>query len=65
MSNTSRRNDLSQWFASPPSRGATDLRLTEWRGNYDEARAIARYVERVAKGKGIARHSPGSRTEAR
>jgi hypothetical protein len=65
MSNASRPNDLSQWFASPPSRGANDLRLTEWRGNYDEARAIARYVERVAEGKGIARRSPGSRTEAR
>jgi hypothetical protein len=65
MSNARRPNDLSQWFASPPARGTNDLRLTEWRGNYDEARAIARYVERVAEGKRIARRSPGSRTEAR
>ena len=65
MSNASRPNNLSQWFASPPSRGANDLRLTEWRGNYDEARAIARYVGRVAESKRIARRSPGSRTGAR
>jgi hypothetical protein len=64
MSNASRPNDLSQWFASPPSRGANDLRLTKWRANYDEARAIARYVERVAEARRIARRSPGSRTGA-
>jgi hypothetical protein len=65
MSKASPPNDLSQWFASPPARATNDLRLTEWRGNYDEARAIARYVERVAEGKGIARRSPGPPTEAR
>lgn len=65
MSDEGRLNDLSQWFASPPSSRANDLRLTEWRGNYDEARAIARYVQRVAEAKGVVRRSPGPHSEPR
>lgn len=65
MSDEGRLNDLSQWFASPSSRGVNDGRLTEWRANYDEARAIARYLQRVAQAKGVVRRSTGSRSEPR
>lgn len=65
MSDEGRLNDFSHWFASPSSGGVNDLRLAEWRGNYDEARAIARYVQRVAEAKGVVRRSPGSRSEPR
>lgn len=65
MSDEGRLNDLSQWFASPSPRGANDVRLTEWRANYDEARAIARYLQRVAQAKGVVRRSPGPRSEPR
>ena len=65
MSDEGRLNDLSQWFASPSSRGVKDVRLTVWRANYDEARTIARYVQRVAQAKGVVRRSPGSRREPR
>jgi hypothetical protein len=65
MSNEGWSNDISRWVALPSSGRGNDARLAEWRANFDEARAIARYVQRVAEGKGIPRRPPGSGKEAR
>jgi hypothetical protein len=55
MSNGGRLNVLSKWFGAPSPDGLTDWRLTQWRANYDEARAIARYFRWLAGRRGMAR----------
>ena len=49
MSIGGRLEVLSKWFGTPRPNGAKDTRLSQWRANYEEACAIARYVRCMAE----------------
>jgi hypothetical protein len=65
MSDEGRSNVLPKWFEAPSPECVSDLQLTQWRGNHDEARAIARYFEWIAERNCLARRSQRSRTGSR
>ena len=57
MIDEGRLNVLSKWFGAPSPECVSDLELTQWRGNHDEARAIARYFAWIAERNCLARRS--------
>lgn len=48
MSGESRLNVWLKWFERSSPDGVDDLRLSQWRANYDEACAIAKYFRWMA-----------------
>jgi hypothetical protein len=56
---------LEQWFVKPSADSADDWQLAQWRGNHDEARAIARYLRGVALRPGLVRRSPEAGSDRR
>ena len=48
-----------KWIGSPSADGADDRQLIQWRADYEEARAIARYFRWLA-GRGGAAQSHGT-----
>jgi hypothetical protein len=65
MSDEGRSNVLSKWFGAPSPECVSDVRLTQWRGNHEEARAIARYFAWIAERNCLARRSQRFRTGTR
>jgi hypothetical protein len=65
MSDEGRSNVLSKWFGGPSPECVSDLQLTQWRGNHEEARAIARYFAWIAERNCLARRSQRFRTGTR
>ncbi len=58
MSWESRLNVRLKWFERSSSDDVDDLRLSQWRANYDEACAIAKYFRWIAR-QGRAPHARG------
>jgi hypothetical protein len=65
MSGEVRPDVLSTWFERPSPERVSGLRLTQWRANYDEAVAIARFVRWMAERNANSRRAPGWRTNRR